>query len=350
MIAFLLLALASPAVEVSLDRKEAALGDRVVATYTARVPKGSRLVLETLVSPARPEDAPEGSGPVLEFEAPPAPSVTEEGGELLVTQRVPFAPFVPGEVSLPGPAFALVAPDGTKTPLAAPAAVLSVSSRIPTDQPKEELAPRPGRPVRIPPVSPWWYAGAGIAAALVTGLVLLWLRRRKRGGLAAAPAEPAIAPGAELLVALERLSKGADALGTDPRGFYSDLTHAVKRYLERRLELPILEWTTFETIRRLREAGLEPPREAGLPELLSAADHVKFGKGAATRDTAREHLSRARLLHDGLEAELARRAHEERAKRDAGGGTPEAAPASAPHARAAESARPPAPPRREARS
>jgi len=79
----------------------------------------------------------------------------------------------------------------------------------------------------------------------------------------------------------------------------------VKRYLERRLELPVLEWTTFETVRRLRERNLEPPREIGLSELLGAADRVKFGKGRATREEAKAHVERARLLSTHLESLLA---------------------------------------------
>ena len=73
----------------------------------------------------------------------------------------------------------------------------------------------------------------------------------------------------------------------------------MKRFLERTTGDPVLEWTTFETVRRLREKGLEFPREAAFPDLLASADRVKFGKGAATRDDAREALFKARVvLHD----------------------------------------------------
>jgi hypothetical protein len=278
-----------------------------VATYSVRVPKGSRLLVEALVTPSRPKDAPADSGPVLEFERLPAPETKVEGDVEVVTQKVAFAPFATGTLSLPGPHLTLVAPDGSKTSLVVPAATLTIDSRLPASQPKEKLAPRPERPVRIPRISPWWFVAAGLLAAAVAAAVVLFLRRRRRGTAEEEAKVEAIAAGPELLAALERLEKEAERLGPDPRAWYSDLTHVVKRYLERRLDLPVLEWTTFETVRHLRDAALEPPREAALPELLSAADHVKFGKGAATREAAREHLRRARLLHDGLEAELTRR-------------------------------------------
>ena len=64
---------------------------------------------------------------------------------------------------------------------------------------------------------------------------------------------------------LDRLALLVETLGGDPRGFYSELTHAVKRYLERTTGDPVLEWTTFETVRRLRERGFELPRTSPCP-------------------------------------------------------------------------------------
>jgi hypothetical protein len=71
------------------------------------------------------------------------------------------------------------------------------------------------------------------------------------------------------------------------------------------LDEPVLEWTSFETVRQLREKGIELSREIGFPELLSAADIVKFGRGRSTREAALDHLARARRLHGGLEARFA---------------------------------------------
>jgi hypothetical protein len=76
----------------------------------------------------------------------------------------------------------------------------------------------------------------------------------------------------------------------------------MKRFLERATGDPVLEWTTFETVRRLREKGFEFPREAAFPDLLASADRVKFGKGAATREDAREALVKARVVLRDVEA------------------------------------------------
>ena len=183
-----------------------------------------------------------------------------------------------------------------------PAVELTVASRLPPDQKPDEIAPKTDKPVRIPswPLKHWVALASGVA--LVASLVAWLVSRRRRKTAGVEPGVPAIPPGEEFRDALARLAVVAEGLGDDARGFYSDLTHAVKRFLERATGEPVLEWTTFETVRRLREKGFEFPREAAFPDLLAGADRVKFGKGAATREDARQALSRARLVLDDVEA------------------------------------------------
>ncbi|HEV8267861.1 MAG TPA: hypothetical protein VGR00_06500, partial [Thermoanaerobaculia bacterium] len=221
-------------------------------------------------------------------------------------QDVVLSPFAPGEIVVPGPHFIVVdAATGSQTPVRPPALSLHVSSRLPQGEKPEALAPKVDRSVRIPSRGPWFWGSVALAALLVAALVAWLVKRRRKKAEAAEVAPPPLPPGEELLATLDRLARAVATLGDDPRDFYSDMTHALKRYLERRLEQPVLEWTTFETLRRMRDLGYELPREIGLSELLSSADRVKFGKGRSTRREADEHLKRARLVHDHLEARLA---------------------------------------------
>ncbi|MEO6323999.1 MAG: hypothetical protein ABIT01_16540 [Thermoanaerobaculia bacterium] len=295
-----------PVFSVTVDKTNVSLGDRVIANYSARIPPGSSIEIEALVTPAPAADAPPGGGPVLEFEKP-LPALLEKGKTAadVVTwrQAVAFTPFTSGAITVPGPRFVFVAADGERTPIRPDAVVITVASRLPAAQKPEALSPKADRPARIPVLGPWFWGSIALAALLLTAAIIWFVRRRRRvQAIAEAAGVPALAPGAELLLALERLTRDADVLGGDPREFYSALTHSVKRYLERRLNEPVLEWTTFETVRRLRERGTEFPRHLGLPELLAGADQVKFGKGSSTREEARRNLDRARQLHDHLEA------------------------------------------------
>lgn len=288
-------------VTATADRTSAAVGEPVTIVYTARVPEGARMRVTHLVSPERPEGHAATSGFVLDFE-PVGPAVVERvkggGGLVELRQTVRLAVFVPGETRVPGPVLAYEAPDGTKAVLRPPAVTLDVASRLPEGQDAEQLAPRPARPVRIPARSPWFWASIAAGLLALAALVAWVVRRRRRKGSPAAEetAPPPPPPDVELERALASLAARAASLDGDPRPFYSDLTHAAKRFLERHVGEPVLEWTTFETVRRLRELGAEPPREVALPELLAGADRVKFGRAGATRAEAAQALEGARHL------------------------------------------------------
>ena len=94
----------APRVTVTLDKSDVSVGDRVVATYTARLPEGTSIDLEALVTPAPAEGQ---TGPVLDFERPDPAVVTDpkDGQGALYTLKVAFAPVTPGAVSIPGPHF-----------------------------------------------------------------------------------------------------------------------------------------------------------------------------------------------------------------------------------------------------
>ncbi len=295
----------SPLFGVSVDRPVVSVGDRVTVTYSTRIPAGSTLKLETLVTPEPPEGKRPPGGAVLEFETPPAPVIGKpsENGTVPWKQTVSLLPFLAGTISVPGPHLLFRRPSGSAE-VRPPSILLTVTSRLPQGEKPEQLAPKADRGIRLPPPPPIVWIALVLGVLLAFSLASWAIRRRRAGGAAASTADP-LPPGAELLATLAKLAKRTDVPTGDPRPFYSELTHALKRYLERSLGLPVLEWTTFETVRQLREKGFDFPREIGLGELLAAADRVKFGRGAATREEARHHLTRARQLHAHLEALLA---------------------------------------------
>jgi len=292
----------SPSFSATADRTSVSLGDRVVVTFAARIPAGATLALDALVTPAPEDGARPPGGAVLEFESPAAPTLTKSktGDFFEWSQTVALFPFAAGTVRVPGPHYTFEeTSSGRKLDVRPPDLELEVASRLPKNQKPEEIAPKTDKPVRIPawPVK-YWVAGVALVASLVAWLV----SRRRRKAAGAEPDAPAIPPGEELRLALAQLAAAAEGLGDDARDFYSELTHAVKRFLERATGEPVLEWTTFETVRRLREKGFDFPREAAFPDLLASADRVKFGKGDATREDAQQALARARLVLDDVEA------------------------------------------------
>lgn len=295
-----------PSFTVTVDRSAPALGESVSATYSAELEEGASIELAALVSPALEPKAMPPDGPAIEFAAP-GPERKERSrtaGRDLWSRSFPFAPLAAGTYDLPGPRLVYVSPSGQRFAVRPPAVTLTVSSRLPPGQQKDQVAPKALRPPRIPPL-PWWvWALLAATVAAVAGLVARLLLRRRPGGAATEAEAPPVPPGEEFLAAVDRLSARLPADGDDPRPFFSDLAHATKRYLERRVDRPVLEWTTLETLRRLREAGVDLPREAGLAELLGAADRVKFARALSTREEAAKELARARGVHDRVEKVL----------------------------------------------
>ncbi len=337
-VAFSLKGEEGPVFSATVDRTSVSIGDRVVVTYSARIPARSSLMLEALVTPAPEEGARPPGGAILEFENPAPPTVTKSktGDFFEWSQSVALFPFAAGTVLVPGPHYTFEENPGNKSGIRPPTVELTVASRLPPDQKPEEIAPKADKPVRIPawPAKYWVALAAGLAlsASLVAWLVWLVIHRRRKAAGEEAGA-PAIPPGEELRLALARLAAAAEGLGDDARDFYSELTHAVKRFLERATGEPVLEWTTLETVRRLREKGFDFPRETAFPDLLASADRVKFGKGAATREDARQALVRARLVLEDVEA---RQRAQEKAQEAARAATaPNTTPDVAPKLRAA---------------
>ena len=168
------------------DRTTAAVGERVTVVYSARIPEGAALKLESLVSPARPEGQSATAGFVLDFEPvePLAVEKEKRPGLVDVRQTVRLAAFVPGETRIPGPVFSYEGPDGAKAVVRPPEVTLTVSSRLPADQEPEQVAPKPERPVRIPGRGPWFWASIAAALLAVAGLVFWLVKRRKKKGAA----------------------------------------------------------------------------------------------------------------------------------------------------------------------
>ncbi len=302
------------------DKTSVSIGDRVLVTYSARIPAGATLQLDSLVTPAPEEGARPPGGTILEFESPAAPTLTKSktGDFFEWSQTVALFPFLAGAVRVPGPHYTFEdAPSGRKVDVRPPDLELQVGSRLPKGEKPEQITPKADKGIRIPAVPAKVWAALVAAVALLAGLVWWWIARRRRRTAAGEPQAPPVPPGEELRRELDRLAPLVESIGDDPRRFYSELTHAVKRYLERTTGDPVLEWTTFETVRRFRERGFDLPADVALPDLLASADRVKFGKGAATREEARQALDRARRLHAHVEArETARRAAEAAAARE----------------------------------
>lgn len=123
-------------------------------------------------------------------------------------------------------------------------------------------------------------AGAALLTALLVFLVCRRLARRPK-----VDPESLKSPDERALLELGRVKAKGEA---DPKAFYGELSDVLRRYLDRRFELGAAEFTTAETLARMKEKAFPAPVIADVKTVLEEADLVKFANqaprpGAAAR-------------------------------------------------------------------
>ena len=224
----------------------------------------------------------------LEPEAP----LADPGANPPSARRYRATAYALDDVRVPPIAVLYRAPDGSSGEVRTEPLPLRVLSVLPKDPKQQSLSDVRG-PVALSVGWQFWAALAGALTLLGGAALMVSRRRRRRRGAAPAPVSE-VPPEAEALSALARLEASGLLAASDLRAFYIDLTEIVKRYLERRLAAPVLEMTSSEVAVFLRDHPKAREVAAPVRELTTAADRVKFARGRALEDEARQHLRRAR--------------------------------------------------------
>ncbi|MEO8499519.1 MAG: hypothetical protein ABI565_01290, partial [Vicinamibacteria bacterium] len=139
----------------------------------------------------------------------------------------------------------------------------------------------------------FWVASSIAGLLVIAGLVLLIRRIRFPKKLVDPIVTPSVSPEEEALNGLDRLAAGRGALG--PKILYIQLTQILKQYLERRLEAPVMEMTSTETLSFVKAHAWTTPHAVALRDLVTAADLVKFG-GSSDASNAERQIQLVRDL------------------------------------------------------
>jgi hypothetical protein len=135
-------------------------------------------------------------------------------------------------------------------------------------------------PLTFKELLPWIAAFWLLAVLVILAVCLVQLHRRRAGGEAAAPKDPAY------IVALRELDKwrGDKFWAPDKqKAYYSGITDALKTYIEDRFGVDAPEMTTAELFDALRaEKDLPEELRQELQDVFECADFVKFAKHTAS--------------------------------------------------------------------
>ena len=141
-------------------------------------------------------------------------------------------------------------------------------------------------PVPVLVSSAFWIASTLAGLLLVTGLGLLLRRLRFPKKPTDPTITPAISPEEEAMNGLDRLV--ASRASIEPKAFYIQLVQILKQYLERRVDAPVLEMTSTETLTFVKAHAWTAPHAMALRELVTSADLVKFGGSSDASNADRQ--------------------------------------------------------------
>jgi hypothetical protein len=292
-VAALLLAASPVTVTATASKAEVTVGETFTVELRASGPEGT-----TFTFPGEAEtDAFELRTPPADPKAP-AP----EPGR----HRYEAALYAVGEATLPPIPVRYRLADGTEGEAASEPIVLRVVSLLPKDPQQRKLADVRG-PQSVGIGRAFWVALAA-ALVLVAALAAWLVRRRRKKKAPGVPAIPDVPADVEALRALEALQASSLPARAEYRAFYIRLAEIAKRYLERRLEAPVLEMTTAETLAFLRGNPHGGDLVPVVRDVAEAADRIKFAKGQGLAEEAERHLAAVRALVPALEARLAPKA------------------------------------------
>ena len=253
--------LAAPAaLDVEVAPGSVRVGDRVPVRVAAR--GGEDLMwgeLRVVVAEA---------GPWVVVDGP-----SEVAGAHPPVWEMVLAPMDVGELTLPSLGAGVRDAAGEASEVAASELpTVNVASVLPAE---EEAQPAPLRDPLGVSGFPWeWALPLAVPFLGAVAALVWWGRRRRAGGVAAGAA--VLAPFDELIALLERLE---GRVGREPAESICDrLAGGLRHYLEREIDEPAEEMTSFELRLLARQQGWPDAVQRGILAVTGVADRVRFGR------------------------------------------------------------------------
>lgn len=133
------------------------------------------------------------------------------------------------------------------------------------------------RPIKGPmgfDLSYWRNVVLGLAVVALSGLLIFLVIRRRRKQ--SQDLESKLPPEKRAELELHRLEEKRYITDNLPKEHYTEISNILRRYLERRYQVDVMELTTPETVASIREKIYSPELVAEIREILQTSDLVKF--------------------------------------------------------------------------
>lgn len=124
----------------------------------------------------------------------------------------------------------------------------------------------------------WYYFIGTLVLLLILAFIAKYLRSRPKGQIETKKVIPSMPAHEEALAALAALEQQKLWQQDKVKEYYSELTHILRVYLERRFDIHALEQTSDEIILGMRSADIPEVEKKKVMHVLMVADMVKFAK------------------------------------------------------------------------
>jgi len=124
----------------------------------------------------------------------------------------------------------------------------------------------------------WYYFVGALITLLILAFIAKYLRNRPKASTEQKIIIPTVPAHEEALAALATLEQQKLWQQDKVKEYYSELTHILRVYLERRFDIHALEQTSDEIILGMRSADIPEVEKKKVMHVLMVADMVKFAK------------------------------------------------------------------------
>jgi hypothetical protein len=266
-------------VEIAAVQPTAHLGEAVELVVTVTHPAGYRVITPQL----------ERTWGDFEVRSQSAPVVTSGNGQEISQFSIVITGWELGEFSTPALPLTIGNVQGELVEITADPVTINVVSVLTED----DLALRDIKPQAALPLAVWWPWLVG-ALGLVGLLAMVWWRGRE--GKTAVSFVDNRLPYQIALDELDEITASGLAERGNFKGYYTQTTDVLRRYLDGALGLKTEEQTTGEIRQAIQPLSWGSEDKKLLVNLLNEADLVKFAKVRPTIEDARRATGEAKKL------------------------------------------------------
>lgn len=255
-------------VETRLDSSKILIGDQIGFELKARIPAGHQVAFPDIRDTVTQKIEVVDKGQV---------DTTFTKDSALLSRRLTITSFDTGKIAIPRLQFGYGSKTITDT-LESNSLLLQVNPvKVDTAQAIKDIKGPMEAPLTFAEILPW------ILGFLVFLLILLaiWYSRKKKKAqkpVFQPKAKPEDPPHVEAMKALEALKKKKLWQNGKVKKYYSELTHILRVYIEKKFEIPAVESTSNEILYDLKQFDIESQLYSQLEECLVTSDMVKFAR------------------------------------------------------------------------